>query len=50
MPRYLKVAAAQMGPNQDGTPREAIVDRMLALLEAAARDGVERALRPRRLR
>jgi predicted amidohydrolase len=41
MPRYIKVAAAQMGPNQDGTPREAIVERMLALLEQAAADGVE---------
>ena len=40
MPRHLKVAAAQMGPNQDGTPREAIIERMLALLDAAARDGV----------
>ena len=41
MVRVLKVAAAQMGPNQDGTPREAIVERMLALLESAVRDGVE---------
>src|SRR5262249_4489175 len=41
MPRYIKVAAAQMGPNNEGTPREEIVERMLALLEAAARDGVE---------
>src|SRR5262250_229801 len=41
MPRFLKVAAAQMGPNQDGTPREAIVERMLTLLDLAARDGVE---------
>jgi hypothetical protein len=22
MPRYLKIGAAQVGPNQDGTPRE----------------------------
>ena len=41
MPRYVKVAAAQMGPNNDGTPREVIVDRMLTLLEAGIRDGVE---------
>jgi len=41
MPRYIKVAAAQMGPNQDGTPREAIVERMLGLLEQAIREGVE---------
>src|SRR4030095_14590374 len=46
MPRYLRIAAAQMGPNQDGTPREAIVERMLALLEAAARDGVELIVYP----
>jgi N-carbamoyl-D-amino-acid hydrolase len=41
MPRYVKVAAAQMGPNNDGTPREVIVERMLALLEQAIREGVE---------
>jgi predicted amidohydrolase len=41
MPRYIKVAAAQMGPNNEGVPREEIVERMLALLEQAARDGVE---------
>src|SRR2546429_30819 len=44
MARYLKVAAAQMGPNQDGTPREAIVERMLALLEAA--DGFAQVYEP----
>jgi N-carbamoyl-D-amino-acid hydrolase len=41
MPRYIKVAAAQMGPNNEGTPREEIVERMLALLEQAAREDVE---------
>jgi predicted amidohydrolase len=41
MPRYLKVAAAQLGPNQDGTPREAVVERLLGLLDDAAREGVE---------
>jgi len=41
MPRQIKVAAAQMGPNNEGTPREEIVERMLALLELAIRDGVE---------
>jgi predicted amidohydrolase len=46
MPRYLKVAAAQMGPNNEGTPREAIVERMLALLEQAARDGIELLVYP----
>ena len=46
MPRYVKVAAAQMGPNNEGTPREEIVERMLALLEPAARDGVELIVYP----
>ena len=46
MPRWLKIGAAQMGPNQDGTPREAIVERMLALLETAALDGVELIVYP----
>ena len=46
MPRYMKVAAAQMGPNNEGTPREAIVERMLVLLEQAARDGVELLVYP----
>lgn len=41
MSRPLKVAAAQMGPNNEGTPREAIVERMMALLEQAISDGVE---------
>lgn len=41
MPRFVKVAAAQMGPNNEGTPREEIVDRMLALLQQAVADGVE---------
>jgi hypothetical protein len=34
MSRSLKVAAAQMGPNPEGTPRDVVVERMLALLEA----------------
>ena len=46
MSRQIKVAAAQMGPNNEGTPREAIVERMLALLEAAVRDGVELLVYP----
>ncbi|MBI2159496.1 MAG: N-carbamoyl-D-amino-acid hydrolase [Candidatus Rokubacteria bacterium] len=41
MPRHLKVAAAQMGPNNEGTPREAIVERMLGLLGQGISDGVE---------
>jgi len=41
MPRVLKVAAAQLGPNNEGASREEIVERMLALLEQAVRDGVQ---------
>ena len=41
MARYVKVAAAQMGPNNEGTSREEIVERMLALLEQAIREEVE---------
>lgn len=46
MPRLIKVAAAQMGPNNEGTPREAIVERMLGLLEQAIGDGVELIVYP----
>ena len=31
MPRQIKVAAAQMGPNNEGVSREEIVERMLVL-------------------
>jgi N-carbamoyl-D-amino-acid hydrolase len=41
MPRGLKVAAAQLGPNNEGTSREEVVERMQALLEQAIVDGVE---------
>jgi len=41
MPRQIKVAAAQMGPNNEGVSREEIVERMLGLLERAAKDQVE---------
>src|ERR1700675_1997544 len=41
MPRYLKIAAAQMGPNQEGASRDEIVERMLALLADAVHQGVE---------
>ena len=41
MPRQIKVAAAQMGPNNEGVSREEIVERMLGLLEQAAKDQVE---------
>ena len=63
MARHIKVAAAQMGPNNEGTSREEIVERMLALLDQAvaeerradrlSRDGAHDVLpqaRPRRLR
>jgi predicted amidohydrolase len=41
MPRQLRIAAAQMGPNNEGVSREEIVDRMLVLLEEAVREGVQ---------
>jgi predicted amidohydrolase len=41
MPRYLTVAAAQMGPNREDASREEIVERMLGLLDRAIDDGVE---------
>jgi predicted amidohydrolase len=41
MARRVKVAAAQMGPINEGTSREEVVDRMLGLLEQAIADHVE---------
>src|SRR5260370_34969837 len=41
MARQLTVAAAQMGPNNEGASREEIVERMLALREQAEGQGVE---------
>ncbi len=41
MTRNVTVAAAQMGPNNEGASREEIVERMLALLEQAKGQGVE---------
>jgi predicted amidohydrolase len=41
MARIVTVAAAQMGPNQESTSRDEIVERMLALLEQAKAQGVE---------
>ncbi len=46
MPRTLRIAAAQMGPNQRADSREAILDRMLALLEGAAREGAQLVVYP----
>ena len=39
MPRTLRIAAAQMGPNQRADERDAILNRMIALLEGAAEQG-----------
>ncbi|HEV2283921.1 MAG TPA: nitrilase-related carbon-nitrogen hydrolase, partial [bacterium] len=41
MTRYVKVAAAQMGPNNEGTPVDAIVERMRRLLDEAIGGGAE---------
>jgi predicted amidohydrolase len=41
MARHIKVAAAQMGPNNEGVSREEIVERMMDLLEEAVREQVE---------
>ena len=41
MARVVKVAAAQMGPNDEGMSRDEIVERMMGLLELAIADGVD---------
>ena len=41
MARHVKVAAAQLGAINEGTSREEMVDRMLALLEQAIAENVE---------
>ena len=41
MPRYVKVAAAQLGAIPEGTTRKQMVDRMLLLMEQAAAERVE---------
>jgi len=41
MARYVKVAAAQLGAIPEGTTREQMVDRMLALMDQAIADNVE---------
>jgi predicted amidohydrolase len=46
MPRPLTVAAAQMGPINEGTSREEAVDRMLALLEQALAQGARLVVYP----
>src|SRR5258705_9298294 len=40
MARQVKVAAAQMGPINEGTSRDEVVDRMLVLLEHAITEQV----------
>ena len=46
MTRIVRVAAAQMGPNQRADTREAILARMIDLLERAAREGAQLAVFP----
>ncbi|KAI1847924.1 hypothetical protein JX266_006037 [Neoarthrinium moseri] len=40
-PRVVKVAAAQLGPNQKAVSRASILDRMLKLMDEAAAQGVK---------
>ncbi|MBP0447094.1 N-carbamoyl-D-amino-acid hydrolase [Roseomonas sp. SSH11] len=46
MPRILRLAAAQMGPNQRADSRESILARMIALLEEAAGKGAKLVVFP----
>lgn len=46
MPRFVKVAAAQMGPINEGTARAAVVERMLALMDQAIAEDVELLVYP----
>jgi hypothetical protein len=46
MPRILRLAAAQMGPNQRADSRDAILARMVALLEGAAAQGAQLVVFP----
>jgi predicted amidohydrolase len=46
MPRIIRVAAAQMGPNQRADSRPAILARMIALLESAAAQGATMVVFP----
>jgi hypothetical protein len=46
MPRILRLAAAQMGPNQRADSRDAILARMVALLEGAAEQGAQLVIFP----
>jgi predicted amidohydrolase len=46
MPRILRLAAAQMGPNQRADSRDAILSRMVALLDGAAEGGAQLVIFP----
>ena len=46
MPRLLRLAAAQMGPNQRADTRDSILARMIALLEEAAAQGAKLVVFP----
>ena len=46
MTRTLRLAGAQMGPNQKADSREAILARMIALLEQAAAAGAKMVVFP----
>jgi N-carbamoyl-D-amino-acid hydrolase len=46
MVRQLRIAAAQMGPTARAEPREATLQRMIALLEQAAQQGAQLAVFP----
>ncbi|MCA0317716.1 MAG: N-carbamoyl-D-amino-acid hydrolase [Proteobacteria bacterium] len=46
MPRILRIAAAQMGPNQRADERSTILARMIALLDRAADDGAQLVVFP----
>ena len=46
MPRIIRVAAAQMGPNQRAAPRADTLARMIALLEQAAGQGASLVVFP----
>ncbi|MFC7734788.1 N-carbamoyl-D-amino-acid hydrolase [Roseomonas sp. GCM10028921] len=46
MPRLIRLAAAQMGPNQCADSRQAILARMIALLERAAGEGARLVVFP----
>lgn len=46
MARHLKIAAAQMGPNNEGTSREEIVERMQVLLDGAIAEQAELIVYP----